>query len=233
MKIFFLIAFAILISLQFACSLFKERQVSSQPAPLPDAKYAKQDLDSLLSYGHEIAKLNSNERLAECIHIQELGQTDQKLGWVLHLILIQAVTEDCGDGKEILSRLKKIITSTQDERLRQFLAFQEQVFLRLENKIELSKSLNRQLNISKQEILKSHREIKTRQNEINNRENEIKTRENEIQTHKNEMKSRDYELKTLDNEMKRLQNKLDLLKSIELNLGNPPQETNETPATDK
>lgn len=211
---------AILLSLLSACGLFKASQVSPTPVPSPDAKYADQDLDSLLAYGDELAKLNKNDRWGECKHLQELGQADQNLGWVLHLMLIQAIIEDCGDRRETLSKLKFIMSLVKDVHLRQYIALHEQILLLLENKIEVTKLLNHQLKISKQEIQKSHHEIKTRKNEINTRENEIKTRKNEMKTHDNERK-------TLDNEMKRLQNKLDLLKSIEPNLGNSPQETNE------
>jgi vacuolar-type H+-ATPase subunit I/STV1 len=201
MKNVLMIIMATLLSLFSGCSLFEQRQASLPPSASPAAKYANQDLDSLLNYGDELAKLDADGRLAECRHLQELGTIDQNLGWVLHLMLVQALTEDCGDTKETLSRLKLTMSLVQDDRLRQFIAFQQQVLLRLEKKSVLDKSEHRQLKIPKQKIQKSHQEVKTRENA---------------------MKSR-------DSEMKRLQNKLDLLKSIEPNLGNPSKPTNEIP----
>jgi hypothetical protein len=201
MKNVLMMVMATLFSLFAGCSLFGQRQASPPPSASPAAKYSNQDLDSLLNYGDELAKLDADGRQAECGHLQELGTTDQNLGWVLHLMLVQALTEECGDTKETLSRLKLTLSLVQDERLRQFIAFQKQVLLRLEKKSLHGKVEHRQLKIFKQKIQKSHQEVKARENAIKSR----------------------------DNDMKRLQNKIDLLKSIESNLGNPSKPTNETP----
>jgi hypothetical protein len=219
MKASIFITMAIFTSLLSSCNLSNEKPDKPISEPSPDARYSYQDLDSLLSYGDELAKLNENERLVECSHLKELGQTEQNLGWVLHLMLVQVMTDNCGDRRETLSKLKLTLSLIKDERTRQFIAIQEQILLRMEKKLDYTTQLNRQLKFSKQKIQKSHREIKTQ-------ENEIKSRESELKSHDNEMKTR-------DTEMKRLQNKLNLLKSIENNLGNNPKGELENPKTGK
>ena len=95
--------------------------------------------------------------------------------------------KDCGDRKETLSRFKFIMSLVNEVRLRQYMAFHEQVLLLIDNEIEVNRLLNRQLMISKQKIQRSHRIIKTNENEIKTREDEIKTREDEIKTREEEI----------------------------------------------
>jgi len=201
-------AFLTLVSLcllSAGCSGVSKKKSHTVVPVSPEAKLASEDLDELMRFSGEFARLSGDQRLAECDHILQMYRAGQSMGLRLHLFLAQLLTESCGDVRETSSVLKTRQSEIRDERVRNFLAFQAQVLARLEAEIEQKRALDLNLKFSQQQARKRKRELISFESEAKNCESELMSCESVL------------EVRTV--ELKTLQDKLDALKSIEQNLG--------------
>jgi len=186
MRLFSCLALSILILLLGGCSGLKKEKPKAAPAP-PPAKYSSQDLDILLRFGDELARLPADQKLAECNHILELSRLDPGLGLQLHLFVAQLLSEKCGSLRETSASLKPRLLAINDQRVRYFLSFQDQVLARLEGEISRRKALDVSLKSTRQQALKRKRELITFESEAKNCESDLMTCESNLERRRNEL----------------------------------------------
>lgn len=196
---------AALLLLSAGCTGLRKKEKQPVAPVSPEAKIAREDLDELLRFSGEFARLPVEQRVSECDRIVQMYSANQTMGLRLHLFVAQLLTERCGDVRETSSVLKVRQSEIRDERVRSFLALQMQVLARLDSEIEQKRALDLNLKFSQQQARKRKRELITFESEAKNCESELASCESVLETRTGELKA--------------LQDKLDALKSIEQNLG--------------
>lgn len=182
------------------------KKLDQAPVPVsPDAKYSMHELDELLRFIGELAGQTAEQRAAECSHVLELNQSGPNVGLWAHLFLAQLLVESCGEIRETATALQARKSEIKDERVRHFLAYQDQMLARLDREVEKRKSLYLNLKFTEQQARKRKRELITFESEVKNCESELSSCENDLLRRESQVKN--------------LQDKLDALKSIEENVG--------------
>jgi hypothetical protein len=205
MKLIVVFGLVWLFWLSAGCSGASKKESRTVVPVSPEAKFASEDLDELLRFSGELARMSADQRVSECDRILQMTRTGQSMGLRLHLFLAQLLTESCGDIRETSSVLKARQAEIRDERVRNFLALQAQVWSRLEAEMEQNRALDLNLKFSQQQARKRKRELITFESEAKNCESELMSCESVLERRSSELKT--------------LQEKLDALKSIEQNLG--------------
>jgi|GEM_PF-6056092 len=93
-------------------------------------------LESSLAYMEGLAKMTSLQRLEECQRLVRLKDQEKGPGKQIRLALVLMTTDQCADNdaKLIMTLLEKAMTQVEDPQLKKFLAYQQTLASRFNQK---------------------------------------------------------------------------------------------------
>jgi hypothetical protein len=174
-----------LASVLVGCQLFQPAKPPEQPAAVPARDYAATGLDELVRYGEDLSKMTSAERLPECQQVDRMQLSNPRMGYRLHLLLAQMVTDGCGEAAATLQNIKAVPNEIEDAKVRAWLAYLGELVARAKKQADEKAELDKQLKTAQTGKHKVRKDVKAKDSKIQNLENEVE----ELRTKLNALKS--------------------------------------------
>ncbi|WP_228719818.1 surface-like protein [Methylococcus geothermalis] len=170
--------------------MWQPAKAPEQPVAAPPRDYAAMDLDALVRYSEDLSKMTPAERLPECQQVDRMQASNPRMGYRLHLLLAQMVTDGCGDASITLGNIRVVANEIEDGRVRGWLAYLGELVSR-----------SNQAAAEKAELDKQLKEAQSGKHKV-----------------RKDAKAKDSKIQSLENEVEELRSKLNTLKSIEQKL---------------
>jgi hypothetical protein len=158
------VLFAVCFEIMGCASQESRLQAAIAPVAPPPAD-AGINLDELVRFGAEFARLSTSARFAECRRLQQQRRTDPGLGVRLRLLLARTIA-NCGEVGESIAILESALARIDDERLRSFLAYHKAILTRLARETERRKALDRQIVQTRASETKTTRRLRSQEREL-------------------------------------------------------------------
>ncbi|AAU92025.1 MULTISPECIES: hypothetical protein [Methylococcus] len=173
---------ALLAGLVAGCQLWRPAKPPEQPVAPAPRDYAATDLDALVRYGEDLARMAPAERLPECQQVDRMQASSPRMGYRLHLLLAQMVTTGCGDASVTLGNIKVVISEIEDLRVRAWLAYLSELVSRSQREAAEKAELDRQLKEAQSGKHKVRKDVRAKDSKIQSLESEVEQLRNKLNT---------------------------------------------------
>lgn len=164
------------------CQLWQPAKPPEQPVAAPPRDYAATNLDALVRYSEDLARMTPAERLPECQQVDRMQASNPRMGYRLHLLLAQMVTTGCGDASVTLGNIRVVTNEIKDTRVRGWLAYLGELVSRSQKEAAEKAELDKQIKEAQSGKHKVRKDAKAKDSKIQNLESEVEELRSKLNT---------------------------------------------------
>ncbi|MDD2769744.1 MAG: surface-like protein [Methylococcus sp.] len=170
----------IMVSSLAGCQLFQPAKAPEQPVTPLLRDYGATDLDGLIRYSEDLAKMTPAERVPECQQVDRMQLSNPRMGYRLHLLLAQMVTDGCGEAAATLQNINAVPNEIGDAKVRSWLGYLGELVSRAKKQADEKAELDKQLKTAQTGKHKVHKDVKAKDSKIQNLESEVEELRNKL-----------------------------------------------------